>query len=374
MNVQELVRRWWLGASLLLIACCGTTAVALEAWPQWLDQPLAPDPRAAGVVRSMGMTSIDVVDEPVDALDVACATNWELEDPAIVPDYDYARVAYVDGEPLHACWRGGSVLFLRGALLDSGGDDVESVDRRARAGVVAGNGGRTAVGIVLWGLLLPSLTIAWTYIYQAMLYTSSFFRWVTRLAFAPLLVVYVLITASSLHWWDGPGALAAGAGTVACMAALLLGRLTVGRASRGVPEATPRPEAAGRGAARRRRRASSSSTTRPNREDTPDGDRTVADPPRRERAAPLDVNAASVDEIAALPGVGPVTARLVVERREQDGRIRNFHDFCDIVRPTRRVRQQLRPRVEFGRGRSARRANPDHGDVKDPYGGRRVDL
>jgi competence protein ComEA len=47
-------------------------------------------------------------------------------------------------------------------------------------------------------------------------------------------------------------------------------------------------------------------------------------------AAPLDLNAATVDQLDVLPGVGPATAQAIVAHRTRVGRFRQVDDLLDV--------------------------------------------
>jgi competence protein ComEA len=49
-------------------------------------------------------------------------------------------------------------------------------------------------------------------------------------------------------------------------------------------------------------------------------------------ACALDVNSASAEQLEALRGVGPKTARIIVQERQRGGRFESIEDFSDRVR------------------------------------------
>ena len=49
-----------------------------------------------------------------------------------------------------------------------------------------------------------------------------------------------------------------------------------------------------------------------------------------ERAATVDINAASAAELEALPGIGPVLAEAIVEYREEFGPFESAEDLLDV--------------------------------------------
>uniref|UniRef100_A0A832I0Y6 Helix-hairpin-helix domain-containing protein n=1 Tax=Eiseniibacteriota bacterium TaxID=2212470 RepID=A0A832I0Y6_UNCEI len=67
-------------------------------------------------------------------------------------------------------------------------------------------------------------------------------------------------------------------------------------------------------------------------------------------AAPaLDLNRASVSELDALPGIGPVLARRIVEHRARHGPFRRVEELRAVRGVGPRLLERLRPRVRCGR-------------------------
>jgi len=62
-------------------------------------------------------------------------------------------------------------------------------------------------------------------------------------------------------------------------------------------------------------------------------------------AKPLDLNAATVEQLEQLPGVGPRTAHEIVKFREKSGPFRRVEDLLAIRGITKRRLEQLRPYV-----------------------------
>jgi competence ComEA-like helix-hairpin-helix protein len=64
--------------------------------------------------------------------------------------------------------------------------------------------------------------------------------------------------------------------------------------------------------------------------------------------APLDLNRAGVAELDALPGIGPVLARRIVEFRREHGPFRRIEELRAVRGVGPRLLERLRPRVEVG--------------------------
>jgi competence ComEA-like helix-hairpin-helix protein len=62
-------------------------------------------------------------------------------------------------------------------------------------------------------------------------------------------------------------------------------------------------------------------------------------------AKPIDLNAANVKELQQLPGVGPVTAKRIVEMREKSGRFRRVEDLLAIRGISQKKLAALKPYV-----------------------------
>jgi len=61
--------------------------------------------------------------------------------------------------------------------------------------------------------------------------------------------------------------------------------------------------------------------------------------------APLDLNSATLEQLTALPGVGPVTAKAIVDFRTKSGPFRRVEELLAIRGITERRLAQLRPYV-----------------------------
>lgn len=67
-----------------------------------------------------------------------------------------------------------------------------------------------------------------------------------------------------------------------------------------------------------------------------------------ERIHLVDINHASVEELATLPGIGKVTARRIVEFREKNGPFRRLEDLLIIRGISEKRLQQILPRMSLG--------------------------
>jgi comEA protein len=65
-------------------------------------------------------------------------------------------------------------------------------------------------------------------------------------------------------------------------------------------------------------------------------------------AKPLDLNAATIEELQQLPGIGPTTAKAIVQFRKKSGRFRRVGDLLAIRGITKRKLEKLRPYVTVG--------------------------
>lgn len=66
-----------------------------------------------------------------------------------------------------------------------------------------------------------------------------------------------------------------------------------------------------------------------------------------ERPAQVRVNRAGVPELTALPGIGPVTARRIVEYRQRHGRFLTLTDLKRVKGITPRTLKNLKGHVRF---------------------------
>ena len=63
---------------------------------------------------------------------------------------------------------------------------------------------------------------------------------------------------------------------------------------------------------------------------------------------PIDINAASVSQIEALPGIGPALAKRIVAHRDSAGFYPDLAGLCDVRGVGPALAERLRPLVTFG--------------------------
>ena len=63
---------------------------------------------------------------------------------------------------------------------------------------------------------------------------------------------------------------------------------------------------------------------------------------------PLDLNKADVEELQKVPGIGPVTAKAIINFREKSGPFRRLEDLLAIRGITKRKLEKLRPYLTVG--------------------------
>lgn len=62
-------------------------------------------------------------------------------------------------------------------------------------------------------------------------------------------------------------------------------------------------------------------------------------------AKPLDLNSATAEQLQQLPGVGPATAKAIVQFRQKSGPFRRVEDLLAVPRITKKRLEKLRPYV-----------------------------
>jgi competence protein ComEA len=61
--------------------------------------------------------------------------------------------------------------------------------------------------------------------------------------------------------------------------------------------------------------------------------------------APVDLNTATLDQLEALPGIGPATAQAILDHRQQRGRFRSVDELLEVRGIGAAKLEQIRPRV-----------------------------
>jgi len=75
---------------------------------------------------------------------------------------------------------------------------------------------------------------------------------------------------------------------------------------------------------------------------------TISDRFHKRPEHPINLNTAGADELQQLPGIGPVTAKEIIQFREQSGAIRQPEDLLALPRFTRRALNRIRPYIVVG--------------------------
>jgi competence protein ComEA len=70
-----------------------------------------------------------------------------------------------------------------------------------------------------------------------------------------------------------------------------------------------------------------------------------------EKGARVNLNAASTEELAALPGIGPSYARRIVEYREKNGPFKRVEDLLNVQGIGEKTLDKIRDRVMVGSGK-----------------------
>jgi competence ComEA-like helix-hairpin-helix protein len=90
----------------------------------------------------------------------------------------------------------------------------------------------------------------------------------------------------------------------------------------------------------------------------------VAHGKKKPPAHPIDINAASVKELEELPGVGPTTAKAIVEFRTRAGRFQRVTDLLVIRGISESKLKKMRPYITIGpppkKSPSAASSAPSH--------------
>lgn len=75
---------------------------------------------------------------------------------------------------------------------------------------------------------------------------------------------------------------------------------------------------------------------------------TVVAAQKKPPSKPLDLNAATLEQLEQLPGIGPTTAKAIVRFREKSGPFRRVEDLLAIRGVSRKKLEALRPYVTVG--------------------------
>jgi competence protein ComEA len=76
-------------------------------------------------------------------------------------------------------------------------------------------------------------------------------------------------------------------------------------------------------------------------------------------AHPIDLNVATIEQLEQLPGIGPVTAKKIIEFREKSGPFRKVEDLLAIPRITKARLEKIRPYVIVKPGKPAKTPAPE---------------
>jgi competence protein ComEA len=74
----------------------------------------------------------------------------------------------------------------------------------------------------------------------------------------------------------------------------------------------------------------------------------VAHAAKQPPSKPLNLNTATADQLAQLPGIGPKTAQAIVDFRKASGPFRRVEDLLAIRGISRRKLEAIRPYVTVG--------------------------
>lgn len=75
-------------------------------------------------------------------------------------------------------------------------------------------------------------------------------------------------------------------------------------------------------------------------------------------AKPIDLNTATLEQLEELPGIGPVTAKRIIEFREKSGPFRKVEDLLSIPRISKGRLEKLRPYVKVTPPSAAKKNQP----------------
>lgn len=73
---------------------------------------------------------------------------------------------------------------------------------------------------------------------------------------------------------------------------------------------------------------------------------------KSDTALPVDLNTASADELAEVPGIGPTMAQRIVDWREQNGPFERVEDLMKVKGIGEKSIEKLRPYVKVSKAKS----------------------
>ncbi len=91
------------------------------------------------------------------------------------------------------------------------------------------------------------------------------------------------------------------------------------------------------------------------------GGQWITEAQKKPPAKPINLNTATIEQLEQLPGVGPVTAKDIIQFRQKSGPFRSVNDLLAIRRITKARLEKLRPYVTVGPPAAKPHANPPKG-------------
>jgi len=88
---------------------------------------------------------------------------------------------------------------------------------------------------------------------------------------------------------------------------------------------------------------------------------TTAAAQKKPPSKPIDLNAATIEQLEQLPGIGPSTAKAIIRFREKSGPLKRVEDLLAIHGISKARLEKLRPYVTVARPRknsACRRSRP----------------
>jgi competence protein ComEA len=74
----------------------------------------------------------------------------------------------------------------------------------------------------------------------------------------------------------------------------------------------------------------------------------IAAAQKKPPAKPINLNTATIEQLEQLPGVGPVTAKDIIQFRNKSGQFRSVNDLLAIRRISKARLEKIRPYVTVG--------------------------